>query len=108
MDMTKRTEALLNEIVAVQAELTRFELCAKAARARLQELHNAFDESLREPLSVLNEEEKDMVRRGAYLTAVKHLRERSLVRNAEGGMTITLGLKEAKDIVDEYRNAHGL
>lgn len=90
---------LNNNVINACARVERADLAKKLADKALVEAREELGRAVRafhgEP--TLNETERDFCRANNPIQAIKSIRER-----------FSLGLKEAKDIVDAYRAAEGL
>lgn len=93
----KSLNKLINRKALIVAQISRTESRLVQLRLQLSDVEHEIGtvHNERPRISTLNEQEKAMCHARDYIGAIKSLRGRS---------TPYLGLKEAKDIVDAYRD----
>lgn len=91
----KMIRHLNRALINAKARVTRADLAMKLAQKALLEAENALSSGLAKFSGVptLNEAEKELCRNNNFIYAIKSMRER-----------YNIGLKEAKDLVDAYRD----
>jgi ribosomal protein L7/L12 len=96
----KAIRKLNQALIHAKARVTRAELAAKLAERSLNKAQEALDKALNEfdGVPCLNAVEKTFCREGSPIQAIRSLRARY-----DG-----LGLKDAKDLIDAWRDQNGL